>query len=177
MDVWTKPDIKRSHVKAMAPFLYNSTRETISRVRLGGVPCDHRTCSEKPDLVSLRPCTVNHGALSNRSRERRDNVAHAWNISKRFYCDRVPLPDWYARVSEPKKFCGRVVCLTATLPRTQPSPAPALLASVGGSSDAASVKVGDAATPAILLRYPTHTRRNARIILCRPFAKVYCFSD
>lgn len=69
---------------------------------------DRRTCSKKTwscysPLVQL--------ALSNRSRELRDNVPHAWNISERFYCDRVPHPDWYARGFTPKKFCQRVVCL------------------------------------------------------------------
>lgn len=95
----------------------------------GGVALRSSNLLRKNLILFLSACTVSCGALSNRSRERRDNVAHAWNISERFYCDRVPLPDWYARVSVPKKFCRRVVCLTATLSRARSlPPAPCVLA-------------------------------------------------
>lgn len=95
-------------------------------------------------ILLLSACTVSR-ALSNRSRELRDNVAHAWNISECFYCDRVPHPDWYALVFASKKFCPRVVCLKRPC---GPLPAPRLAPRARGlrrSSDAASVKVGDAA--------------------------------
>lgn len=88
-------------------------------VHPGGVALRSSNLLRKNLILFLFACTVSHRALSNRSRERRDNVAHAWNISERFYCDRVLLPDWYAHVSVPKKFCRRVVCLTATLSRTR----------------------------------------------------------
>ncbi|CAH2074235.1 unnamed protein product, partial [Iphiclides podalirius] len=63
----------------------------------------------------------------------------------RFYCGRDPMPYWYARVAASKKFCRRVVCLTATL-RVAIPPAASLL----------HVKVGDAVPEARRTRL--HTR-------------------
>lgn len=50
---------------------------------------DRRTCREKTRSCFAARVQLG-GALSNRSREHRDNVAYAWNIYERFYCDRVP---------------------------------------------------------------------------------------
>lgn len=128
--------------------------------------------AKKPDLVT---CTVSR-ALSNRSRELQDNVAHAWNISERFYCDRVPHPDWYARVFAPKKFCPRVVCLKRPC-----GPAPALhtpprsrnlpRSSTAGCRDA--VKVGDATARLDGTRLHIRSDKLRALRFTRGFLNVY----